>query len=232
MITDEAHRSQYDTLALNMRAALPNALFLAFTGTPLIAGEERTREVFGDYVSIYDFQQSVEDDATVPLFYENRTPELQLENPDLNDDIYDLVEAAELDERAGGASSSGELGRQYHLITRDDRLETIAKDIVRHFLGRGFQGKAMVVSIDKATALRMYDKVRKHWQAERRRVEDGACPPTTYERGRPPTSARSCSSGSTSSRTTDMALVVSPGAERDRADADSSASTSCRTASG
>ena len=77
VLTDEAHRSQYDTLALNMRAALPKALFLAFTGTPLIAGEERTKEVFGDYVSIYDFQQSVEDGATVPLFYENRTPELQ-----------------------------------------------------------------------------------------------------------------------------------------------------------
>ncbi len=96
VLTDEAHRSQYDTLALNMRAALPNALFLAFTGTPLIAGEERTREVFGDYVSIYDFQQSVEDGATVPLFYENRTPELQLVNPNLNDDIYDL-------DRSGGA---------------------------------------------------------------------------------------------------------------------------------
>ena len=59
MLTDEAHRSQYDTLALNMHAALPKALFLAFTGTPLIAGEERTKDVFGDYVSIYDFQQSV-----------------------------------------------------------------------------------------------------------------------------------------------------------------------------
>ena len=97
VLTDEAHRSQYDTLALNMRAALPRALFLAFTGTPLIAGEERTREVFGDYVSIYDFQQSVEDGATVPLFYENRTPELQLVNPDLNEDIYRLIEDAELD---------------------------------------------------------------------------------------------------------------------------------------
>jgi hypothetical protein len=83
VLTDEAHRTQYDTLALNMRSALPNALFLAFTGTPLIAGEERTREVFGDYVSIYDFQQSVEDGATVPLFYENRTPELHLDNPNL-----------------------------------------------------------------------------------------------------------------------------------------------------
>ncbi len=162
VLTDEAHRSQYDTLALNMRAALPNAMFVAFTGTPLIAGEERTREVFGDYVSIYDFQQSVEDGATVPLFYENRTPELHLDNPDLNDDIYELIENADLSDEAE-KKLERELGRQYHLITRDDRLDTVAQDIVKHFLGRGFQGKAMVVSIDKATALRMYDKVRKYW---------------------------------------------------------------------
>jgi len=165
VLTDEAHRSQYDTLAMNMRAALPNAMFVAFTGTPLIAGEERTREVFGDYVSIYDFQQSVEDGATVPLFYENRTPELHLDNPDLNDDIYDLIENADLSEEAE-KKLERELGRQYHLITRDDRLDTVAQDIVKHFLGRGFQGKAMVVSIDKATALRMYDKVRKYWPAD------------------------------------------------------------------
>ena len=99
VLTDEAHRSQYDTLALNMRAALPKALFLAFTGTPLIAGEEeRTREVFGDYVSVYDFKQSVEDGATVPLYYENRTPELHLENPQLNEDIYKIIENADLEE--------------------------------------------------------------------------------------------------------------------------------------
>jgi len=165
VLTDEAHRSQYDTLALNMRAALPNAMFVAFTGTPLIAGEERTREVFGDYVSIYDFQQSVEDGATVPLFYENRTPELHLDNPDLNDDIYELIENADLSEEAE-KKLERELGRQYHLITRDDRLDTVAQDIVKHFLGRGFQGKAMVVSIDKATALRMYDKVRQYWPAD------------------------------------------------------------------
>lgn len=162
VLTDEAHRSQYDTLAMNMRTALPNAMFIAFTGTPLIAGEERTREVFGDYVSIYDFQQSVEDGATVPLFYENRTPELHLDNPDLNDDIYDLIENADLSEDAE-KKLERELGRKYHLITRDDRLDTVAQDIVKHFIGRGFQGKAMVVSIDKATALRMYDKVRKYW---------------------------------------------------------------------
>ena len=181
VLTDEAHRSQYDTLAMNMRAAMPKALFLAFTGTPLIAGEEKTRDVFGDYVSIYDFQQSIEDGATVPLYYENRTPELQLVNPDLNDEIYDLIEQAVLDPEQE-ARLERELSRQYHLITRDDRLDTVAKDIARHFTGRGFQGKAMVVSIDKATALRMYDKVRKHWQG----LEQGLDMP-------------------------DMAVVVSPG---------------------
>lgn len=169
VIVDEAHRSQYDTLAMNMRAALPNALFVAFTGTPLIAGEERTREVFGDYVSIYDFQQSVEDGATVPLFYENRTPELRLTNPDLNEEIYDVIDDADLDDESEGRLQKL-LGQRYHLITRDDRLDTIAKDIVQHFLERGFQGKAMVVSIDKATALRTYAKVRREWDGEIARV--------------------------------------------------------------
>jgi type I restriction enzyme R subunit len=205
VLTDEAHRSQYDTLALNMRAALPKALFLAFTGTPLIAGEERTKEVFGDYVSIYDFQQSVEDGATVPLFYENRTPELQLVNPDLNDDIYDLIEGAALDADQEEKLEKL-LGRQYHLITRDDRLETVAADIVRHFLGRGFVGKAMVVSIDKATALRMHDKVRKHWAAETARVQKEL---GRYDLPKPEQAAlRERLAVLT---TTDMAVIVSPG---------------------
>ena len=101
----------------------------------------------------------------MPLFYDNRTPELELVNPDLNDEIYDLIEKAELDPDQE-AKLERELNRQYHILTRDDRLETVAKDIVHHFLGRGFLGKAMVVSIDKATALKMHDKVCKHWQAE------------------------------------------------------------------
>jgi len=87
VITDEAHRSQYDTFAMNIRVALPNAAFIGFTGTPLMVGGEKTREVFGDYVSVYNFKQSVDDGATVPLYYENRIPELQLTNPDLNEDI-------------------------------------------------------------------------------------------------------------------------------------------------
>ena len=162
VITDEAHRSQYDTLANNMRNALPNASFLAFTGTPLIVGEERTKEVFGDYISLYDFQQSIEDKATVPLYYENRIPELQLTNEDLNEDMEELIEEAELDEEQEEKVEQ-QFSRQYHLITREQRLDTVAKDLVSHFMGRGFQGKAMFVSIDKATAVRMYDLVQKHW---------------------------------------------------------------------
>ena len=169
VLTDEAHRSQYDTLAMNMRTALPNAKFVAFTGTPLIAGEERTREVFGEYVSVYNFRQSVEDGATVPLFYENRTPELQITNPELNEEIYQTIEDAALDDDQEEKLRKA-LGRNYHLITREDRLDAVAKDIVHHFLNRGYQGKAMVVSIDKLTTLRMYEKVRLEWESEKARV--------------------------------------------------------------
>jgi type I restriction enzyme, R subunit len=215
VLTDEAHRSQYDTLALNMRAALRKALFLAFTGTPLIAGEERTKEVFGDYVSIYDFQQSVEDGATVPLFYENRTPELQLVNPDLNEGIYNLIEAAELDAEQE-AKLERELSRQYHILTRDDRLETVAQDIVQHFLARGFVGKAMVVSIDKATALKMHDKVRKHWAMETERVQNELERLTSLPRDVREEEENREREAESSRRlevltSTDMALIVSPG---------------------
>ncbi len=213
VLTDEAHRSQYDTLAVNMRAALPKAMFLAFTGTPLIAGEERTKEVFGDYVSIYDYQQSVEDGATVPLFYENRTPELELTNPTLNEDIYDIIEGAGLDE-AQEERLAQVLGKQYHIITRDDRLDTVAKDIVRHFLGRGFQGKAMVVSIDKATALRMYEKVRRELERERKRLEGDVAKIGALKRARSDEAlARLAAARARLQRidALDMAVIVSPG---------------------
>jgi len=163
VMTDEAHRSQYDTLAMNMRTALPNAAFIAFTGTPLIVGEELTRKTFGDYVSIYNFKQSVDDGATVPLYYENRIPEVQLTNDDLNEDFQKIIEESMLDDEQE-KKLEREFSRQYHIITRDDRLERIAEDIVEHFMGRGYQGKAMVVSVDKPTAVKMYDKVQKRWK--------------------------------------------------------------------
>ncbi|WP_280569791.1 type I restriction endonuclease subunit R [Chromohalobacter sp. 296-RDG] len=164
VITDEAHRSQYDTLAMNMRTALPHAAFLGFTGTPLMAGEEKTKDVFGEYISVYDFGQSIADGATVPLYYENRIPELQLINENLNEDLTRLLEDAELDEEQE-RKVERVFGREYHLITRDDRLDAIAEDLVQHFVGRGHQGKAMMVCIDKATAVRMYDKVQAQWKA-------------------------------------------------------------------
>ncbi len=165
VITDEAHRSQYDIFALNMRNALPNAAFIGFTGTPLMAGEELTRKVFGNYVSIYNFKQSVDDKATVPLYYENRIPELQLTNENLNEDMENLLEEAELDE-AQERKLEREFAREYHLITREERLDKVAEDVVQHFTGRGQRGKGMFIAIDKLTAVLMYEKVQAQWQRE------------------------------------------------------------------
>ena len=203
VITDEAHRSQYDTLALNMRTALPNAAFIAFTGTPLMAGEEKTKSVFGDYVSVYDFNQSIMDSATVPLYYENRVPTLQLLNEDFNEDIEQILEDAELDE-AQEAKLEHEFAREYHLITREERLETIAEDIVAHFMDRGYQGKAMVISIDKATAVKMFDKVQKYWRQDIERLKSKISTQPHNERILSEERIRYMEE-------TDMAVVVSPG---------------------
>ena len=202
VITDEAHRSQYDTLAANMRAALPNASFLGFTGTPLIEGEEQeTRRVFGDYVSIYNFADSIRDGATVPLYYENRIPELQLTNEHFDDDLDALLEAAQLDE-AQDKAVARKFSQQHQLITRPKRLEEIAADLVEHFVNRGFLGKGMYVAIDKATAVRMYDLVTVAWQraVDRLQAEIEALP--RHERGANEFQLRWM-------RDTEMAVVVS-----------------------
>lgn len=170
VITDEAHRSQYDSLAMNMRNAMPNASFMAFTGTPLLAGEAKTREVFGDYISVYNFADAVDDGATLPLYYENRVPEVALSNEDIGDDIAEILDQADLTEEQETRLET-EFAKSYHIITRDDRLETIAKDLVEHYINRetfsdGKLGKAMVVSIDKATAIKMHDKVQDAWKTK------------------------------------------------------------------
>jgi type I restriction enzyme R subunit len=100
VMTDEAHRSQYDLWAMNMRRALPNASFIGFTGTPLMAeGEEKTRETFGDYVSQYNFGDSVRDGATVPLYYENRVPRLTNVNEQLEQEIGKVMDFYDLNDR-------------------------------------------------------------------------------------------------------------------------------------
>ena len=202
VITDEAHRSQYSTLALNMRLALPNASFLGFTGTPLIAGEEeRTREVFGDYVSVYNFRDSIEDGATVPLYYENRIPELQITNERFDEELSAILEEAELDDSEERALSR-RFATEYQLITRPERLQRIAADLVRHFVGRGFLGKAMFVAIDKVTAVRMYDLVAIEWQRHLDELRAQAAALPELERG-------GIDAQIAFMESTDMAVVVS-----------------------
>ncbi|RJF34357.1 type I restriction endonuclease subunit R [Pseudoalteromonas gelatinilytica] len=170
VITDEAHRSQYDSLAMNMRNAMPNASFMAFTGTPLLAGEAKTQEVFGDYISVYNFADAVDDGATLPLYYENRVPEVALLNDEVGRNIAEILDQADITEEQE-ARLETEFSKAYHIITRDDRLETVASDLVEHYINRepfsdGRLGKAMVVSIDKATTMKMYDKVQLAWKTK------------------------------------------------------------------
>lgn len=160
VMTDEAHRSQYDTLAYNMRRALPNASFIGFTGTPLIAGEEeQTKQTFGEYVSVYDFKQSVDDGATVALFYENRIPTLNLDLESLGNDLETVLDTFEIDKDQEKKLES-EFNKEYHFVTSEERLNIIAKDVIEHFDNRGSDGKAMFVAIDRLTAVRMYNKMK------------------------------------------------------------------------
>ena len=169
VIVDEAHRTQYKSLAENMRKGLPNAQYFAFTGTPLLSKERKTNAWFGDYVSEYNFAQSMDDGATVPLFYQKRVPEVLIQNENLSDEFYQILEDENLDERAQEKLEK-EYATETEVIKRDDRLETIAKDIVYHFPRRGYLGKGMVVSVDKFTSVKMYDKVQKYWKDEMKRL--------------------------------------------------------------
>ncbi len=163
VIVDEAHRTQYKDLAENMRAGLKHAQFLAFTGTPLLGRDRKTNQWFGDYVSEYNFQQSMDDGATVPLYYQKRVPEVLIQNTALSEEFYDLLDEAKLDE-AQQAKLEGQFATELEVIKRDDRLETIARDIVAHFPARGYLGKAMVIAVDKFTAVKLFDKVERHWK--------------------------------------------------------------------
>jgi type I restriction enzyme, R subunit len=165
VIVDEAHRTQYKSLAENMRMGLPKANFLAFTGTPLLGKERKTNAWFGDYVSEYNFQQSMDDGATVPLFYKKRVPEVLIQNENLSEEFYQIIENENLDE-AQIEKLEKKFSKEVEVIKRDDRLETIAKDIVYHFPRRGYLGKGMMIAVDKFTAVRMYNKVQRLWKEE------------------------------------------------------------------
>ncbi len=165
VISDEAHRTQGGQLAMNLRNALPNASFIGFTGTPLFKDDELTRRIFGDYVSRYDFKRSVDDGATVPLYYENRGEYLKLENPTINNQIRDILEEESEGLDSDQVSRVEQLmAREYPILTAKKRLNDIAKDVVWHFCNRGYKGKGMFIALDKLTAVRMYDLITHHWK--------------------------------------------------------------------
>lgn len=165
VLVDEAHRTQYKQLAENMHTALPNANYIAFTGTPLLGSRRLTNQWFGDYVSEYNFAQAIEDGNTVPLFYSRRVPEVGLTNDWLDTDIDQICEEEKLNDREKELLENSS-SRIMEVIKREERLDRIASDIAHHFPRRGFLGKGMVVSVDKYTAVKMYDKVRKYWAEE------------------------------------------------------------------
>lgn len=169
VLVDEAHRTQYKQLAENMHTALPNANYIAFTGTPLLGSKRLTNQWFGDYVSEYNFAQAVEDGSTVPIYYSRRVPEVWLSNDWLDTDIEDIEQTEDLNDREKQLLENSS-SRILEVIKRDDRLDKIARDIAHHFPRRGFLGKGMVVSVDKYTAVKMHDKVQHYLEEEKRSI--------------------------------------------------------------
>lgn len=163
VIVDEAHRSEYKSLAENMRIGLPNAQYLAFTGTPLLGSKRLTNQWFGDYVSEYNFAESIRDNATVPLYYTKYVPQVQISNDYLDDEFMRIIEKEDLTE-AERERLENHYAKLLEVLKRDDRLNIIAQHIVEHFPERGFRGKGMVIAVDKITAVRMYDKVQLYWK--------------------------------------------------------------------
>lgn len=173
VISDEAHRTQGGSYARNMRFhGLPYASYLGFTGTPIIKDEEElTKNIFGEYVSVYDFKRAIEDEATLPLRYINKGEKLDIENPALDEHMAEILEDENLDEDQQ-KKLAYLFQKNYPILTSEPRLDAIAKDLVWHFNERGYQGKAMYVALDKPTALRMHKLVTKYWPEYLKELED------------------------------------------------------------
>ena len=180
VIADEAHRSQYDLLdglAHNMRKALPNASFIGFTGTPISFSDADTRQVFGEYIDIYDIAQAIEDEATVPIYYEARLAKIELpesERPKIDADMDEITEGEEeeLTEKL-----KSKWARLEALMGSEKRLKLVAKDIVEHFENRveafyelnKSTGKAMIVTMSRRIAVELYNeiiKLKPEWHSE------------------------------------------------------------------
>ena len=159
ILSDEAHRSQYGIFRIG------------FTGTPLLSNDNITERTFGGYISVYDFKRAVEDGATVPLYYENRGDKIaDLHNPEITDRILDAIERADLDVDQQ-EKLEREFAKEIHLLTAQQRLDSIAKDFVGHYSDLWTSGKAMFVCLNKVTCVRMYDLSQKYWAQEITRLE-------------------------------------------------------------
>lgn len=166
ILSDEAHRSQYGVFAENMLHLLPTASRIGFTGTPLLSDDNLTARTFGGYISVYDFKRAVEDGATVPLYYENRGDKIaDLHNPEINERILDAIEQADLDVDQQ-EKLEREFAKEIHLLSAEQRLDSIAKDFVGHYSDLWTSGKAMFVCLNKVSCVRMYNLVQKYWNQE------------------------------------------------------------------
>ena len=182
VISDEAHRTQNGIFADNLMHLLPTANRIGFTGTPLLSNDNITARTFGGYVSIYDFKRAVEDKATVPLYYENRGERLQdLQNPEINEEIASALEQAGDMDASQLAKLEREFAKEVHLLTAKKRLRIVAKDFVRHYSDLWTSGKAMMVSYNKVTCVRMYEYVQEYWQKEIASLEEQIAKSTSQQ---------------------------------------------------
>ncbi len=176
VVSDEAHRSQYGDKAKfnaktgqysfgyskHMRDALPEASFIGFTGTPIDSADKDTKAVFGDYVSIYDIQDAVDDGATVPIYYESRLAKLNIDQSDieaLNDEVDDIIEDEE--DVAARESTKSQWAALEKLVGSEPRIEQVATDLVIHIENRtaSMPGKAMIVCMSREICVDMYDAI-------------------------------------------------------------------------
>jgi len=174
VIADEAHRSQYDFIDGNARAmrdALPHASFIGFTGTPIELKDANTRAVFGDYISVYDIQQAVEDGATVPIYYEGRLAKLELketERPKIDPEFEEVTEGEEAEEKEKLKTKWAALEA---VVGSKNRIDLIARDLLMHFDARleVIEGKAMIVCMSRRICVELYNaitKLRPAWHSE------------------------------------------------------------------
>lgn len=174
VMADEAHRSQYnfiDGFAKHIRQALPNASFIGFTGTPIENEDRSTPAVFGDYIDVYDIEQSVKDGATVQIYYESRLVELDIDKDmrsKIDQEIEELLEEEEFDKQEEYKTRNAQLEA---IVGNGKRIERIASDIVEHFENRQatMDGKGMIVVMSRRIAVELYDaivEIHPEWHSE------------------------------------------------------------------